>query len=119
LINGTSVTIPNDMKNKPKLNIVAKFDTNSKPKVESLVFSYRGNPRFRTDEREPFALCGDSGNNGSNGNSIASCSTDVLGCGTHTITATSYSDRGGTGAAGTPMTATFTISGCSSVRRNL
>jgi hypothetical protein len=64
LTNGTSVTIPNDMENKRKLNIVAKFDTNSKPKVESVVFSFRNNPSFRTDEGEPFALCGDNGNIG-------------------------------------------------------
>jgi hypothetical protein len=112
LTDGQSIRIPPGMVQRgPALNVVATF--NSDTNVQSVVFAFGDNPRFRTESKAPFALCSKRGND------IFSCGRTVLGCNggsAHTVTATPYSSIDGLGTAGPSITVAFTIAGCSSTR---
>jgi Malectin domain len=80
----------------PDFNIDAK----STGSVQSVVFTLNG-VKVQTENAAPWAFCGNSG-------------PDFLTCkslinGTHTITATSFSGKDGTGTKGTTASVTFTI----------
>jgi hypothetical protein len=71
--------------------------------VGSVRFGYNGNSRFRTETGQPFSFCGDRQPVGN----YMPC--QLLVAGQHTITATPFSNRSGTGIAGTPYQVTFQI----------
>ena len=70
-------------------------------RVGSVRFALDGNNNYRTENVVPYAFCGDAGGN------FYNCR--VLALGTHTVTATPFAGRGGSGAAGSPFSVTFTI----------
>ncbi|MGB5819766.1 MAG: choice-of-anchor D domain-containing protein [Saonia sp.] len=87
---------------------LADFDANSfnvvanigEEAVGSVVFDFNGDEGFRTESTAPYALGGDS-----NGN----FRTVVFPLGTNTITATPFTERGGRGDAGIPLTVNFEV----------
>jgi len=70
--------------------------------VGSVRFGFKGNTNWRTEDAAPHALCGKSSTT-----NYRDC--DALGVGKYTITATSFSKKGGSGTAGTPFSASFEI----------
>lgn len=71
--------------------------------VGSVRFSYDSNPNFNIESTAPYFL---TGNNGADWNGWTP--TD----GTHTLTATPYTGKNGTGSAGTALTLTFSAASC-------
>jgi hypothetical protein len=111
LTNGVSVPLPSGMSS-PALSVVATYDAAALPKIESVVFSFKGNPRYNVENTAVYALCKNSGTD------IFSCGRE-LGCGVNqTVTATPYTADNGQGTAGAPVTVTFTITGCAPPRKN-
>jgi len=68
--------------------------------VGSVRFGYDGNAAYRTESAAPYALEGDSGGN---------YNPWTPSVGSHSTTGTPYDSAGGAGAAGTPLTITFTV----------
>ena len=82
-----------------KLNIRAN---SSLAGTKSVSFDFNGKTRYKVESAAPYALFGDS-----NGN----YSTWTPATGTYTLSATPYTNTGGTGTAGTPLSITFHITG--------
>jgi hypothetical protein len=76
------------------------IDAKSTGNVQSVVFTLNG-VKVLTENSAPWALCGNSGPD------FFTCKSLING--THTITATPYSGRDGTGTKGTAASVTFTI----------
>ncbi len=68
--------------------------------VGSVRFGFNGNSSYRTESAFPYALHGDSSGN------YSVWTPDV---GTYTVVATPYSQGGGNGTAGTPLSITFSV----------
>lgn len=83
----------------PTQNLNLRANT-SPATVGSVRFALDGNSNFRTESTAPYALAGDS-----NGDYHAW----TPGNGSHTLTATPYSDASASGTEGTPLTLTFTV----------
>jgi hypothetical protein len=105
LTNGLTVPLPSGMSS-PGLSVVATFDPAATPKIESVVFSFMGKPRFNVEAMAPYALCNNVGRD------IKSCGSRVLGCGNYTVAATPYMGVKGQGTAGPTTSVTFTVTGC-------
>lgn len=71
--------------------------------VASVVFGFDDNPRFQVETNPPRVIRGDD-----NAGDIFGFTPDF---GEHTVTATPYSEPGGGGEAGIPLTLTFTVTG--------
>lgn len=69
--------------------------------VQSIKFGYNTRPIFRRENGGTYAFCGHNGTN------FFKC--DVLGIGTHTITATPYTRSNLGGEEGSPVQLTFSI----------
>lgn len=81
-----------------KLNVRVDFPDPSS--VKSVVFGLNGQPAFQVENIPPYALGGNTGDD---------YDPVTLPVGTHTLTATPYSLRGGRGVAGKPVTVTFEV----------
>jgi len=68
--------------------------------VGSVVFGLDGNPGYRTETSAPYALAGDV---------AGTFNAWTPAVGAHSLSATPYTLAGGSGAAGTPLTVTFTV----------
>jgi hypothetical protein len=79
-------------------NVVA--ETTGSP-IGSVVFGHNGNDSYQTENKAPFAMCGDSGGD------YNACSD--LTKGTHTVTATAYSGGGGGGTQHNTRTVAFIL----------
>jgi len=83
----------------PTRNLNVRANT-SPSTVGSVRFAYDGNPNFRTENAAPYALAGDT-------------SGDYYpwtpAVGSHGLGATPYSQSGGGGAAGEPLSITFVV----------
>lgn len=69
--------------------------------VQSIKFGYNTRPLFRSENGDTYAFCGHNVTN------FYKC--DVLDIGTHTITATPYTEKGLGGEEGSPVQLTFSI----------
>ena len=83
----------------PTRNLNVRSNTNP-ALVGSVRFGYDGNASHSTENSAPYALAGDSGGN-------YNAWTPTLG--SHSLTATPYTESGATGTAGTPKTVGFTV----------
>jgi hypothetical protein len=83
----------------PTRNLNVRANVNAAP-IGSVRFAYDGNSTARTENSAPYALAGDT-----SGDYNAWTPT----VGSHSLGATPYAGTGATGAAGTPLTITFTV----------
>ncbi len=83
----------------PTVNLSVRANPGTNP-VGSVRFAYDGNPNFQTENVAPYALRGDT-----NGDYISWTPT----LGTHTLTATPFSDANAKGTVGIAFTVTFTV----------
>jgi pectate lyase len=83
----------------PTRNLNIRADT-SPAAIGSVRFGLDGKSNYRTDSRAPYALAGDN-----NGNYYSWRPS----LGSHTVTATPYSEANAKGTIGTPLTITFTV----------
>ena len=83
----------------PTTNLNVRANTNPAT-VGSVRFGYDSNPNYRTESVAPYALEGDSGGN-------YNPWTPTVG--SHTITATPFTQSGGGGTAGTALTVNFSV----------
>ena len=81
-------------------NLSVRAETSPYP-VGSVRFSYDDNSNLRTESGPPYAINGDVGG--------VDYTAWVPALGTHTLTGTPYTQSGGTGTAGTPLSVVFTV----------
>jgi hypothetical protein len=81
-------------------NLSVRADTSPNP-VGSVRFSYDDISNLRTESGPPYTINGDVGG--------VDYTAWVPALGTHTLTATPYTQSAGAGAAGTPLTVVFTV----------
>lgn len=89
-----------DLSSLPTSNLNIRANTSGS--IGSIKFGFDGNANFRNEGSAPYALFGDS-----NGNYHGV----QIPAGTHTVSATPYSNSNGTGTVGQGMTITFTVGG--------
>ena len=89
----------------PTRNLNIQANTNPS-RVGSVRFGYDTNANFRLENLPPYALAGDNGTT-STGAPNFSPWTPTLG--SHTLTATAFTQGGAGGTAGTPLSVTFTV----------
>jgi hypothetical protein len=104
LVNNTVI----DLATLPSRKLNVRVDFPDPSSVKSVVFGLNDQPGFKVENIAPYSL---GGNTGDDYDPI------TLPVGTHTLTATPYSLRGGKGVAGKPVTVTFEVkdSGADSV----
>jgi hypothetical protein len=81
-------------------NLSVRAETSPNP-VGSVRFSYDDNSNLRTESGPPYTINGDIGG--------VDYTAWVPATGTHTLTGTPYTQSGGTGTAGTPLSVVFTV----------
>ena len=97
-----------DLSKLPK-NLNVRAGTNYAT-VGSVIFGLDGNPQYRTENVVPYALAGDA-----SGDYWAWTPTP----GTHTLTATPYSEKGGGGTVGASLTVSFDVTGGSQAAQSV
>lgn len=88
----------------PTRNLNIRANTNPAP-VGSVRFGYDGNAAYRTESTAPYALAGDNGTV----NGVTSYNAWTPALGSHTLTATPFTQSGAGGIAGTPLTVSFSV----------
>jgi glucose/arabinose dehydrogenase len=89
----------------PTRNLNIRANTNPAT-VGSVRFGYDGNANYRVESSLPYALAGDNGLTPSGTPNFNAWTPTV---GSHTLTATPYTQSGAGGSAGTPLTVTFAV----------
>ncbi|MBC8084124.1 MAG: PQQ-dependent sugar dehydrogenase [Hymenobacter sp.] len=88
----------------PTRNLNIRANTNPAT-VGSIRFGYDANAAYRVESVAPYALAGDNGTN----NGLPNYNPWTPAVGSHTLTATPFTQGGAGGNAGTPLTVSFTV----------